>query len=177
MRALIFFSFTLAAGFQVIRLPVFRTLSSNIFPGGCLRTMADSISLKEKFKLLSANCIKESSLNSVGDGHRVPPKILKDLIFAVTGNFAKDRDSVFALIKALGAADISPTVHKRVDFLLADDSAVSSETKHIRKAVKYGVKVVSLKYLEECKEQNMRVDPAPYLYHVTLSQRKEDPGD
>uniref|UniRef100_A0A7S0ML11 BRCT domain-containing protein n=1 Tax=Cryptomonas curvata TaxID=233186 RepID=A0A7S0ML11_9CRYP len=141
-----------------------------------MRTMADSICLKRKLKLLPANCINEGGPNSVGDGH-VPSKILKDLVFAITGNFGKDRDSVFTMIKELGAGDISPTVHKRVDFLLADDDAVSSETKHIRKAVKYGVQVVSLKYLEECKDKNMRVDPAPYLYHVTLSRRKEDPAD
>jgi NAD-dependent DNA ligase len=125
----------------------------------------------------TANCLNEGSPKSAGDGLRVPSTVLKGSIFAVTGNFGKVRDSVFALIKDLGAGDISPTVHKRVDFLLADDAAVSSETKHIRKAVKYGIKIVPLTYLEECKNKNMRVDPAPYQYHVTLSRRKENEAD
>ncbi len=141
-----------------------------------MRTTADSVLWKRKLTTLPTNCL-DGNPNSVGGGHEVPSNVFKNVIIAITGNFGKDRDSVVSMIKSLGAQDISPTVHKRVDFLLADDAAVSSETKHIRKAVKYGVKVVSLKYLDECKEKNMKVDPAPFLYHVTLSRRKEDQDD
>jgi NAD-dependent DNA ligase len=182
MRALILLSATVTLrGFQVTRLPGVGQSSFNSFSGGCLRTgvTADSSIQKRMKKILPAKCAvhNEGSQNSVGHGDGVSQSVLKGLILAITGNFGQGRDSVVDMIKDLGAGDISPTVHKRVDFLLADDGAVSSETKHIRKAVKYGVKIVSLQFLEECKDKNTRVDPAPYLYHVTLSRRKEDLTD
>ena len=44
----------------------------------------------------------------------------------------------------------SGTVHKRVEFLVCDDKALEARTKHVRKAEKFGVPIVSYQYVEEC---------------------------
>jgi hypothetical protein len=175
LRTLILFSVPIKlTGFQLqaTRLP--GIFPSKAYPGLCLSTSAGPSNHKKRSTNSPVLCVNEGSPSSVGGQ---PSNILKGLIFAITGNFGQDRDSVVAMIKDLGAGDLSPTVHKRVNFLVADDGAVSSETKHIRKAVKYGVKIVSTEYLKKCRELNTKVDSTPYLYQVTLSSSKEDQAD
>ena len=128
---------------------------------------------------------KDSSLNSAPRSRPIlkmnaenmaKPGVLNGLVLAITGNFDKDRDSVVKLMKDLGATE-SSTVHKRVNFLITDDGAVASRTKHVRKAVKYGVKIVSAGYLNACAENKARVDFSPYIYNVQISRSDDDLTD
>jgi NAD-dependent DNA ligase len=111
-----------------------------------------------------------------GEGKTSKPGVLGGKVIAITGNFAKGRESVIDLVKSLGATE-SQTVHKRVNFLVADDGAVASQTKHIRKAVKYGVKIVSAGFLDACAESKAQIDSTPYLYQVQLSASNDDQAE
>ena len=48
---------------------------------------------------------------------------------------------------------VSGILHKRVAFLVCDEKALNSRTKHVRKAEKFAVPIVSFSYVEECLKQ------------------------
>jgi len=48
---------------------------------------------------------------------------------------------------------VSGILHKRVAFLVCDEKALNARTKHVRKAEKMAVPIVSFSYVEECLKQ------------------------
>lgn len=74
-------------------------------------------------------------------------------------------NDVKQIVEQLGGK-ISPTVHKRVDFMVATDSAVTTATQRIRKAHKFGIPVLRMEYIEFCTQhKKLPSDITPYVYN------------
>ena len=63
--------------------------------------------------------------------------------------------------QTLGAT-VSSQITKKVTALVASDEAVSQATQRVRKAMKKGKPIVSLKWLEACAQQGKRVNMQPF---------------
>lgn len=98
--------------------------------------------------------------------------VLQGLVVAVTGNFDKTRPEVDALVKAQNAV-YSGTVHKRVDYLICCPAALESRTKHVRKAEKFGTKIVPLAFLDLSIQEAKLADPTAFI----LTPPPPPPGD
>ena len=160
---------------EVQTISAFRIMCNNrIFPIPG-RFYAGTASLQTRLSLKAFQTENRSFLKMSikAEQGNVANRILQGLTVSITGNFGGERDSILKLIKSLGAQD-SPTVHKRVDFLVSDEGAIVSQTKHVRKAVKYGVKVVSAKFLYTCAENKAIVDCSRFLYHVKISRSDKE---
>jgi len=110
---------------------------------------------------------------------RVPrplKKVFKNILFAITTK-NNDEDSVpdkdfnhdhlRQLIEARGGS-VSPMLHKRVSVFLATEIAVTKNSQRIRKAVKYGVPVVKIEYLNACLEASMMLDVEDFAFDSDL---------
>jgi hypothetical protein len=60
-------------------------------------------------------------------------------------------------------ATITSQVHKRVNALIVSDAAVRNSTQRVRKALKLGVPIVDIGWIEACIKDSNRVDWADYL--------------
>ena len=110
-----------------------------------------------------------------GDSDTAGGGVLRGLVVAITGNFEHSRPAVEEAIKAQGCS-FSGTVHKRVDFLFCDEAALQKGTKHVRKARKFGTKIVSLDFFSDSVKQGALVSPQPYiLTPPPEDQAPEDP--
>lgn len=75
-----------------------------------------------------------------------PTPIAPSTRVALTGNFSPSRDALIELIRSHGC-DVSPTVNKRVRYVVATDRAVRFKTQLVRKAAARGITVVSEPWL------------------------------
>ena len=103
-----------------------------------------------------------ASSRESGDSENASGGVLRGLVVAITGNFEHSRPEVEEAIKAQGCS-FSGTVHKRVDFLFCDEGALQKGTKHVRKARKFGTKIVSIDFLNDSVKQGALVSPQPYI--------------
>jgi len=84
-----------------------------------------------------------------------------ELTHSTFRNFRQRREETIKQMETLGC-QLSPTVHKRVEFVLCDDDALTSETKHVRKAAKYKIPLVSIQYVEECVQLGKKLRPEDF---------------
>lgn len=69
--------------------------------------------------------------------------------------------SVVQICKELGA-EVLGQVGKRVQYMICTDSAVRQATQRVRKAVKKNIPVVNVSWLEECRQEQCRVEIQDY---------------
>lgn len=69
---------------------------------------------------------------------------------------------IVSLCKDLGA-QTTGQVHRRVNAVIATQSAVEGNTQRVRKAWKKGIPVVSPDWIRECMKQGRSLDMGPYL--------------
>ncbi|EKX48886.1 hypothetical protein GUITHDRAFT_105511 [Guillardia theta CCMP2712] len=102
-----------------------------------------------------------SACDDGAGGDERSSKALAGSVYAITGNFRQRREETIKQMETLGC-QLSPTVHKRVEFVLCDDDALTSETKHVRKAAKYKIPLVSIQYVEECVQLGKKLRPEDF---------------
>ena len=85
---------------------------------------------------------------------------LNGLVVSVTGNF--DRDKISAAVRKAGGR-VDALVHKNVQFVVSDEGAIEQNTQRIRKAVKFGIPIVSEKLIIESLKAGKLVDHTPFL--------------
>eukprot|EP00960_Hanusia_phi_P013816 405177-Hanusia_phi.AAC.1 len=73
----------------------------------------------------SRSCAISAHVDGDGEGNQAGG-ILRGSVYAITG-----REETIKLMTGLGC-QLSPTVHKKVAFVLCDDDALASGTKHVR---------------------------------------------
>eukprot|EP00977_Amphora_coffeiformis_P014847 scaffold4239_cov156-Amphora_coffeaeformis.AAC.2 len=102
--------------------------------------------------------------------------LLKGSLFAVSTlvdasseEFPEAYSQIISLCKDLGA-QTTGQVHKRVNAVIATESAVTGNTQRVRKAWKKGIPVISPDWIHACIKKGRSVDIGPY----THSQKKED---
>jgi flagellar biosynthesis GTPase FlhF len=92
-------------------------------------------------------------------------------VFGLTGNFV-DRDAIYQLVSE-HKGTISPTVHKRVNFIIATEDALRYNTQRVRKATKFGIPTVSQRFLTACIKANAIVDHVSFLVTKKVVVRPE----
>ena len=70
-------------------------------------------------------------------------------------------------------ANITSQVHKRVHALIVSDAAVRNATQRVRKAIKLGVAIVDIGWVEACIKGGKRVDWADYLRNDEAKEAAE----
>mmetsp|Transcript_910 Transcript_910/g.1983 ORF Transcript_910/g.1983 Transcript_910/m.1983 type:complete len:172 (+) Transcript_910:130-645(+) len=116
----------------------------------------------------SRSCAISAHVDGDGEGNQAGG-ILRGSVYAITGNFGQRREETIKLMTGLGC-QLSPTVHKKVAFVLCDDDALASGTKHVRKATKYGVPLVSLEYVEQCVQSGQMLRPNDFERTAKLEE-------
>jgi hypothetical protein len=91
---------------------------------------------------------------------------LNGLVISVTGNF--DREKISAAIRRAGGR-VDALVHKKVDFVVADEGAIEQNTQRIRKAIKFDIPIVSEKLIIESLKAGRLVDFKPFLLTLPTS--------
>jgi site-specific DNA-cytosine methylase len=92
-------------------------------------------------------------------------------VFGLTGNFV-DRDAIYQLVSE-HKGTISPTVHKRVNFIIATEDALRYNTQRVRKATKFGIPTVSQRFLMACIKAKAIVDHVNFLVRKKVVVRPE----
>lgn len=70
-------------------------------------------------------------------------------------------------------ANITSQVHKRVHALIVSDAAVRNATQRVRKAIKLGIPIVDISWIEACIKDGKRVDWAEYLRNDEAKEAAE----
>ena len=98
-----------------------------------------------------------------------PLSLLRGKLFAVSTLVEASSEespeaysSIVSLCKDLGA-QTTGQVHKRVDAVIATESAVHGNTQRVRKAWKKGIPVVDPSWIRSCMEEGRLVDMRRYL--------------
>ena len=100
-------------------------------------------------------------------GHRVKKRISKVCSVSIfsEGGTTESYNDVVERLRKLGARH-SSSVHRKVDILVASKEAAVQRTQRVRKALKYNVPIVSLKFLDACEAEQSFVDPKPFALDV-----------
>jgi hypothetical protein len=88
---------------------------------------------------------------------------LKGVVVSVTGNFDREKISL-AIRKAGGRVDA--LVHKNVHFVVSDEGAIEQNTQRIRKAIKFGIPIVSERLVIESLKAGRLLDHKPHLLAI-----------
>eukprot|EP00037_Helgoeca_nana_P009087 m.80035 g.80035 ORF g.80035 m.80035 type:complete len:230 (+) comp19339_c0_seq1:171-860(+) len=75
---------------------------------------------------------------------------------------------------ALGAT-YSPTVHRRLDVLVASSEAVRMQTQRVRKAMKFRVPIVKLGWVLSCEAAGAWVDPLLFSWPPPVPRQPREP--
>lgn len=70
-------------------------------------------------------------------------------------------------------ANITSQVHKRVHALIVSDAAVRNATQRVRKAIKLGIPIVDISWIEACIKDGDRVDWTEYLRNDEAKEAAE----
>ena len=70
-------------------------------------------------------------------------------------------------------ANITSQVHKRVHALIVSDAAVRNATQRVRKAIKLGIPIVDISWIEACIKDDKRVDWTEYLRNDEAKEAAE----
>ena len=70
-------------------------------------------------------------------------------------------------------ANITSQVHKRVHALIVSDAAVRNATQRVRKAIKLGIPIVDILWIEACIKDGSRVDWTEYLRNGEANEAAE----
>lgn len=70
-------------------------------------------------------------------------------------------------------ANITSQVHKRVHALIVSDAAVRNATQRVRKAIKLGVPIVDITWVEACIKDGKRADWTEYLRDTEAKEAAE----
>ncbi len=89
---------------------------------------------------------------------------LKGVVVSVTGNF--DRDKISSAIRKAGGR-VDALVHKNVHFVVSDEGAIEQNTQRIRKAMKFGIPIVSERLIIESLKAGKLVEHSPFLLRLS----------
>lgn len=140
---------------------------------------------KGKSKRKRESSTTSSTYNPNKKSHGSP---LKDLILAISthdgaeneGQSTSTRDvsynSVAKLCREAGAT-VTGQVHKRVCFLICTPSSVRKATQRVRKAIKKGIRLIDVTWVQRCLEENQKVDHVQFcldhLFEPTTRQSSD----
>ena len=112
----------------------------------------------------------EDSSSRTATRHEAPSSLLKGRLFAVTTLVeASSKESpeaysqIISLCKDLGA-QTTGQVHRRVNAVIATESAVAGSTQRVRKAWKKGIPVISPDWIQACIKEGRSVEFRPYTH-------------
>lgn len=81
-----------------------------------------------------------------------------------------DREGLSTLIKK-HRGTVSPTVHKKVSFVICTPQATKEMTQRVRKAVKFGIPLVNEKFLHQCIKKGKMIDHTPYTVPIPIRKK------
>lgn len=126
---------------------------------------------KESPRSLASSVTKRTKPSSLLQGKLVA---VSTLVEASSEESPEGYSQIVSLCKDLGA-QTTGQVHRRVDAVIATQSAVEGNTQRVRKAWKKGIPVVSPAWIRTCMKEGRSVGMGPFLQTQPVENHRSQP--